>query len=396
MKARLPVYRGTLLAIAILPPALLAQSASSVPFQISAGYDRISNSFNGVPGSRQPLDGWDAAVAFPSWQNLRFKIDYSSYSGTNLGAPQDAYFIMGGGQYEWNIGRERLFAEGLVGEGGINRYWGANRAQGSTASLAERVGGGLDTAVTRHFAIRVEGGFQHTNFALIESPTDQVPYRPAGLPNYFGRIGAGIVWLPKITPAVTSAASSSRTPVESEVIFEGLSSFGHYHVFAFTWWSYLHVGGVEYDRHSWGNFAGARLDYVAEILPVAILTQPKKTDVFGDPLGPAMSTVAGLGVSPVGLRMMWRDGKAWKPYYTIKLGMIGFTQKALSNQGSYENFTLQQSIGLQFRLTDRLDFRAAISDFHFSNGFVVPNNPGIDEMSYNGGLSYHLGHRAAH
>jgi hypothetical protein len=70
--------------------------------------------------------------------------------------------------------------------------------------------------------------------------------------------------------------------------------------------------------------------------------------------------------------------------------MIGFTQKALSNYASYENFSLQQAVGIQFRLTDRFDVRTGVSDFHFSNGFVVPNNPGIDEMSWNAGLSYHF------
>ena len=132
------------------------------------------------------------------------------------------------------------------------------------------------------------------------------------------------------------------------------------------------------------------MDYVAEILPVVILRQPAKTDVFGDPLSTAHKTVAGFGVSPIGLRMIWRNGKRWKPYYLIKAGMVGFNKKALSEYASYEDFTLQQSIGMQFRLNDRWDIRTGISDFHFSNAFLVPNNPGIDEMSYNVGLSLHL------
>ena len=135
------------------------------------------------------------------------------------------------------------------------------------------------------------------------------------------------------------------------------------------------------------------MDYVAEVLPLVLLRQPRKTDVFGDPQSRTYTTVEGLGLTPIGLRMMWRDGKSWKPYYMIKGGMIGFTHKALSEQGSYENFSLQQSVGMQFRLTNRLDFRGGLSDFHFSNGFVVPNNPGIDEMSYNAGLSFHLTRR---
>jgi hypothetical protein len=371
-----------------------AQSGSSAPYQIFGGFTYLSNSFNGTPGARQPLTGWDAGVSFPPYRHLRFIIDVSDYSGRNLGAPQHAYFIMGGAEYERYLHKEGLFVKALVGDGGINRNWGANAALGGTASFSTFVGGGVDTPISRRFAIRVEGGFQHTNFALIQSARDPIPYRIPGLPNYFGRISTGLIWTPRLKPATESLVSrssgSSPNHVDSELIFEGLNSFGHYHVFAYTWWSYLLVGGVEYDRHSWGKVIGARMDYVAEILPLAFLRQPSKTDVFGDPLTQSKTTIEGLGISPIGLRMIWRDGKNWKPFYEIKGGMIGFAHKALSEQGSYENFSLQQNVGIQFKLNTRWDFRAGLSDFHFSNGFVVPNNPGIDEMSYNGGLSYHL------
>jgi len=373
-----------------------AAQTTPPPWQLFGGFTYLSNTFNGVPGARQPLTGWDASAGFPPYRNLRFVIDVSDYSGSNLGASQDAYFVMAGWEYERRFHREGFFAKALFGDGGINRHWGANAVPGGTASFSTFLGGGVDTPISHHFAFRVEGGFQHTNFALIESVKDPVPYRPPGLPNYFGRISSGLVWYPRLPSAAEKAiarAPSPREPVASELIFEGLSSFGHYHVFAYTWWSYLHVGGVEYDRHSWGKFIGARMDYVAEILPIALLRQPTVTDAFGDYLTPAKNTIEGLGISPVGLRMLWRDGKAIKPYFLIKGGVIAFNHKALSVDGSYENFTLQQSIGVQFRLTDRWDFRAGIGDFHFSNAFIVPSNPGIDEMEYNAGLSYHLTRR---
>ena len=380
--------------VSLLPPSLAAQSAPTAPYEIFGGFTYLSNTFNGVPGARQPLTGWDTSVTFPPYRHLRFVIDLSAYSGTNLGAPQHAYFIMGGGQYERRFHREGLYLKALVGDGGINRNWGASGSPGGTASFSTFVGGGIDTPLSRKLAFRVEGGFQHTNFALIQSRADPIPYRSPGLPNYFGRISAGLVWTPRIRPSSESIANPAATrasePVQSELFLESLNSFGHYHVFAYTWWSDLHVAGVEYDRHSWGSFLGARADYVAEILPVALLRQPAKTDVFGDPLSTTRTTIAGLGISPIGLRLLWRDGRNMEPYYTIKGGMIGFTHKALSEQGSYENFTLQQSVGIQCRLDDRLDFRAGLSDFHFSNGFLVPNNPGIDEMSWNAGLGFHL------
>jgi hypothetical protein len=378
----------------LLTLAADAQSGSSAPYQLSGGFTYLSNSFNGTPGSRQPLLGWDAGVAFPPYHSLRFAMDFSSFTGNNLDAQQHAYFIMGGAEYERYFHREGLYAKALVGEGGINRYWGANAAPGATASFSTFVGGGADTPISRRLSIRVEGGFQHTDFALVQSVANPFPYRIPGLPNYFGRISTGLLWTPRLGSLSASFLSQTtkipKKQVDSELILEGLNSFGHYHVFAYTWWSYLHVGGVEYDRHSWGTFLGARMDYVAEVLPLVLLRQPSKTDAFGDPLARTFTTIAGLGIAPIGLRMMWREGKNWRPYYLIKGGMIGFTHKALSEQASYENFSLQQSVGIQFKLAERWDFRAGLSDFHFSNGFIVPADPGIDEMSYNAGLSFHL------
>jgi hypothetical protein len=210
-----------------------------------------------------------------------------------------------------------------------------------------------------------------------------------GLPNYFGRFSAGIVWTPRaVSP---SMPDTPATPVESELIFEGLNSIGHFHIFADAWWSYLSAGGIEYDRHSWGRMLWARRDYSAEILPVLILRQPSKTDVWGGPLSQSHETVPGINISPIGMRLIWRDGTRFKPYYVIKGGMTVFTQKAFSQYAAYENFSLQQGIGMQFRLTDRWGFRTGFEVFHSSNGFVVPSNPGLDEMSWNAGLSYHLG-----
>lgn len=377
-----------------------AQQETSPPIQIYGGYSWLSNSFNGVPGSQKALNGWNGGIAFPQWRHLRFKLDYSMYRGTNAGAPQHAFFIMGGGQYEATVHRERFFAEALVGEGGLNGTWFnanptgyKNGNTGSHASLAEFLGGGIDTPVGRHAAIRVEGGVQHSNFDPIQPGPSSQPYHLAGIPNYFGRLSVGMVWLPRLGSAVRPVPEASmRTPVESELILEGQYSIGHFKILANSWWSDLSGGGIEYDRHSWGNFIGARVDYSAEILPVLILRQPSKTDIWGNQQSHTLETVPGVGISPIGMRLLWRDGTHFKPYYDVKLGMTGYTKKTFSQYASYENFSLQQAIGVQLKLTDRWDFRTGFEVFHQSNGFVVPSNPGLDEMMCNAGLSYHLGH----
>src|SRR5580658_6149829 len=137
----MPSRLFALIAMLCLPAALHAQSEAPARFQIFGGYSFLSNSLNGVPGSHQPLNGWDAAMAFPSWHRLRFKIDVSGYMGTNLGLPQHPYFILGGAQYTWRFNRESVFVEGSGGVGGANQTWAGNGALGQTASFASLLGG---------------------------------------------------------------------------------------------------------------------------------------------------------------------------------------------------------------------------------------------------------------
>jgi len=370
-----------------------ARAEDSAPYELSGSFTYLTNSMNGIPEARHRMLGGEAAVGFPAWHHLRFQLDVSTFTGKNLGASQTGFAITGGPEYEQSLGRERFFAHALFGEAGMNRYWGPNATPGGTASFAVLLGGGVDTPINRHFAVRLEADTSHTNFALVQSVKIPIPYTIPGLPRFIGRFSAGMVWTPRLAEsgAITGPSGVyNRLPVESELVYESTNSFGHYHVFGVTWWSYLNVAGVEYDRHSWGRFIGARADYVAEFLPMVILRQPSKTDIWGNPQSEQHTAVPGLGISPIGIRLLWRDHKRFKPYYLVKGGVIGFTQKALSSHASYEDFSLQQSTGFQLKLTDRWDLRAGVSDFHFSNGFVVPSNPGIDEMAYTAGLCYHL------
>jgi len=382
------VRLSLLSALCIAPIGLLAQSDHSASYQLYGGFASFSNSINGVPGAHQPLLGWQASIAFPAWHHLRGKIDFATFSGTNLDAPQHPYSIMGGAEYGHFIGKERVFAEALFGDMGLNGNWGANGGPGDSASFSTLFGGGLDTPLARHLAFRVEGGWQYADFALFQSVSYKSPYRIPGLPNNFARFSTGLVWTPCLR--AVSPPSEHTTP-DREVIFQTMDSFAHFHFFVNSWWSNLYLGGVEYDRHSWGRFAGARMDYAADVLPVAILHQPAKADVWGNPLTTSHVNNPGLAVSPVGMRLLWRDGKSFKPYYLMKGGLVFFTQKALSDKSAYENFTMQVSMGAQFKLTDRWDLRTGLLYFHLSDAFIVPSNPGLDSATYNLGLSYHLG-----
>lgn len=183
-----------LIALCCLATILRAQvQEPTARYQIYGGFSYLSNAINGIPSARKSLNGLDASLGFPAWHNLRFKIDVTGYSGMSDGASQHPYFIMGGGQYDWRLGRETVFVEGLVGDGGINRYWGPKGAPGETASFATFAGGGIDTRLGRHLAFRVKGGYQYSYFQLIDNLLDLNPLHLPGLPTNFGRLSSGLV-----------------------------------------------------------------------------------------------------------------------------------------------------------------------------------------------------------
>jgi Lipid A 3-O-deacylase (PagL) len=188
-------------------------------------------------------------------------------------------------------------------------------------------------------------------------------------------------------------ASTATAPVQSEIGVSYLDSFGHFRLYAASIWDSLRVTEIDYERNSWGRALGARMDYSAAFEPAVLLWQPTHTDTWAGP-NPKGSKdqemLFGMGVAPIGLRMMWFNERRVKPYFLTRGGLVGFDKKAISQYASYLNMTLQIGVGAQFRISPRLDAHAGISYYHISNAFMVPSNPGLDSMTYRVGISYWL------
>jgi len=186
--------------------------------------------------------------------------------------------------------------------------------------------------------------------------------------------------------------TSAKQPVESEISVTGMIPAGDYRLYSATIRCNAWTVAVEYDRHSWGHFMKSQFDYVVEVIPVLLLSEPAKADFWGNPKSPNQQWVPGLSVSPFGFRMLWRSNKAVRPYITGKLGAAVFTQKILSPAASYANFNVQADFGLLFKMTERIDLRVdPFVFFHVSNGYLAASNPGMDELATKIGINYHLG-----
>jgi len=190
---------------------------------------------------------------------------------------------------------------------------------------------------------------------------------------------------------IQNHASPLQFARQKEIIYEGLVSYGNYRVFGGAENVKLYAAGVEFDRELWPRLFHTRVDAAFEVLPMVVLTQPRRADIWGDPLSKRRTLVPGVGLTPLGVRLLWRDGKTILPFFEVKGSVIGFTQKALSPEATYENWSFNLTEGVKVKLRGHYDLRLGIaSDLHFSNAFVVRSNPAVDLMNVNVGLVYHL------
>ena len=199
---------------------------------------------------------------------------------------------------------------------------------------------------------------------------------------------------PDATGAGVMRTPAPRKPVEQEISVMGMIPDGDYRLISTTIRCDAWTVAVEYDRHSWGRLLRSQMDYIAEVLPFVLLSEPAKADFWGNPLSPNQQHLYGLAILPFGFRMLWRGDRPLKFYLSSKVGAIVFNQKALSLNASYVNFNVQAAFGVQIRLSDRVDLRVEPFEFfHVSNGYVAASNPGMDELGSRYGISYHLGRR---
>lgn len=175
--------------------------------------------------------------------------------------------------------------------------------------------------------------------------------------------------------------------VDASVYTGGIEYIIHYH--NRPWYHYLDPLSVSWDV--FGAVMHARVDSTFELLPVAILNEPLRTDVWGDDLSVGQKQqIYGLAYNPIGYQLTWFAQKPVRMFWNSRVGGEVYAKKALSPTASYANFDFGTEIGTQVRLTEKMDFRLGATFYHFSNGYFAKSNPGMDEAGPDFGIVYRI------
>ena len=108
-----------------------------------------------------------------------------------------------------------------------------------------------------------------------------------------------VMVLEAVEPEKATKAKSKKQ-VASEISVTGMVSYGNYRIFGAAPRCNIWTTGVEYDRNIWGHFLKAQIDYVVEILPVVVLSEPASADFWGKSgRAPISRSVPGFGTYAV-------------------------------------------------------------------------------------------------
>lgn len=208
---------------------------------------------------------------------------------------------------------------------------------------------------------------------------------------FFGCVLAAllILW----TPSATSQPEGGPAPAKNEFQAVGGFSVGNLHLFGVSDDRQVYPFGVEFDHKYFPGLGWAHLEYVAEFLPVVLLNEPAEYDIKGHALTSDRKLVYGVGATPIGWRIMFRKPGKIQPYLIGKGGVLYFTDRVLSTEGTHVQWNAQYGLGFQKDVSNRMGFRLAYNDFHFSNGNIGRHNPGIDLMEIQMGVTFRLANR---
>ena len=156
----------------------------------------------------------------------------------------------------------------------------------------------------------------------------------------------------------------------------------------------LFLLNLEYARIL-GSHGPFTLKYTADVIPVAIETQPTTYYIVHQKvLKNSAGTVFGAGANPFGFQVNFGRKKI-QPFANSGIGFLYFSRQVPAPDSSQFNFTFNFGGGIQFFTAARRSFTLGYKYHHLSNAETGIINPGIDSNVIYVGFSF-IGWRRAH
>ncbi len=149
-----------------------------------------------------------------------------------------------------------------------------------------------------------------------------------------------------------------------------------------------HVFGYAQDRQIGLLGAGVTLplkrlkvgtfSYKVEVIPVALLSEPKLFRTDSTSLSRGRQLVYGAGASPVGFQFELNSTHRVQPFAEYTGGALYFQRRIFSPQASQFNFTVNFGGGVRWLPTKGPAISIGYKYLHISNANISAKNPGAD------------------
>ena len=194
-----------------------------------------------------------------------------------------------------------------------------------------------------------------------------------------------------LLPGLRAFGQEAGGPEEEIGIVAG-RSVGGIHLFGYADDRDINVFAAHF-AHPMGYFLAARFDYMTELIPVFVLSEPKEYGADSRALSTDRKFVHGTGVSPIGARILWRPRSAWRPYLLGRGGILYFNDRVLSTEGTHLQFLAEFGAGVQIKIRPHTQLSFGYSLYHFSNGDIGVRNPALDSNFIYSTLNFDLHRR---
>jgi len=129
---------------------------------------------------------------------------------------------------------------------------------------------------------------------------------------------------------------------------------------------------------------GAALVYVADLVPLAIVTEIPRGQSYVEDRAPAY----GLGLSPIGLQLAVPASSRLRLYAAGAGGFVIFNRSVPVYKSHNFNFRIEGAVGLQLAVAPSWVTTLGIGLQHLSSGTRSVPNPGLDCRVVSFGLSH--------